>query len=90
MQVRRLAYIEENSLAFGLLGSGSLPPGLGERARLGCRRVRPAPDMEKFKRPLASFFQVAPRGGGGAPEGGRAPRDFSRATSLSPERFLRL
>ena len=36
---------------------GAVEPGLGERARLGCRRVRPAPDMVNFEQPMAGIFQ---------------------------------
>jgi hypothetical protein len=79
--------IEENSLAFGLLESGSLAPGL---ALIGCRRVRSAPDMEKFIGSWPVFSKSPREAQGGAPEGGRAPRDFSRAASLSPERVLKL
>jgi hypothetical protein len=47
----------------------------GSDASLGCRRVRPAPDRERLKRPPAGFFKSPREARGGAPEGGRAPRD---------------
>ena len=37
-------------------------PVSGSAPTLGCRRVRPAPDLENFERPLAGFFQ-SPREG---------------------------
>jgi hypothetical protein len=39
----------QKPIAFGLLESGAVASGLGERARLGCRRLRPATDMERFE-----------------------------------------
>ena len=50
-----------NPLAFGLLESGAVAPGLGERARLGCLRGRPAPKNGEVYRPSAAFFP-SPRG----------------------------
>jgi hypothetical protein len=39
----------QKPIDFGLLESGAVASGLGERARLGCRRLRPATDMERFE-----------------------------------------
>lgn len=58
----RVGELDQNPLAFGLLESGAVAAGLGECARLGCRPVRPAPDMERFYRPSAAFFVPDPRG----------------------------
>ena len=79
----RVGELDQNPLAFGLLESGAVAAGLGERARLGCRRVRPAPDMERFHRPSAAFFSFLAR------EGACAPRDHApyawRNQSESPK-----
>jgi hypothetical protein len=60
MQITENA-LYQNPLSFGPLEIGVVVPGLGERARLGCHRVRPAPDMEKFQRPSAAFFSFLAR-----------------------------
>jgi hypothetical protein len=58
--------------AHALLESGARAPCLG------CRRVRPVPDMERFKQPPAGFFQSPREGASQCSRCGRAPRDRSK------------
>ena len=53
-------------------------PVPGSAPALGCRRVRPAPDLENFERPPAGFSQSPREGAWRCARGGRAPRDPSK------------
>ena len=57
-------------------------PVPGSAPALGCRRVRPAPDLENFERPLAGFFPSPREGAWRCARGGRAPRDRAHSCRL--------
>ncbi len=82
--------VETGPLAFGHFENSAVAPGPGELARLGRRRVRLAPDMGLFERPLAGFFQ-SPREGAWRSARGRArsPRPF-RDACTTPYRVQKL